>query len=135
MNHIFKKQLRRFILVLFDNISIYSKMWKEHLGHMDDILNIMEEQLFFSKEEKCEFGLTEILYLGHIIGVEGAKVHQENIQAILDCPTPRSITELRGFFEICSYYRRFVKGFSQVGAPMTDLTQKGAFRWTEEAQA
>jgi hypothetical protein len=68
--------------------------------------------IIFSKEEKCEFGMTKILYLGHMIGVEGVKVHQEKIYMILDFPTPRSLIELRGFFRICSYYRRFVKGFS-----------------------
>jgi hypothetical protein len=80
--------------VFFDDIIIYSKTWREHLGHMDEILTIMEEGSLFTKEEKCDFGLNEILYLGHIIGVEGVKVHQEKIQAILDFPTPRSITEL-----------------------------------------
>jgi hypothetical protein len=49
------------------------------LGHVDEILTIMEEQSLFSKEEKGEFGLTKILYLGNIIGVEGVKVHQEKI--------------------------------------------------------
>jgi hypothetical protein len=49
-------------------------------GHVDEILNIMEEESLFSKEEKCEFGLTKILYLGHVIGVERVKVHQEKIQ-------------------------------------------------------
>jgi hypothetical protein len=94
MNHIFNKQLRRFLLVLFDDLLIYSKMWREHLGHVDEILTIMEEHSLFSKEAKCEFGLMEILYLGHIIGVEGVKVHQENIQGILDWPAPRLIIEL-----------------------------------------
>jgi hypothetical protein len=94
MNHIFNKQLRKFLLVFFDNLLIYNRTWKEHLWHVDEILTIMEEQSLFSKEEKCEFGLIEILYLGHVIGVEGVKVHQEKIQMILDWPTPRSITEL-----------------------------------------
>jgi hypothetical protein len=75
-----------------------------------------------------------VLYLGHVVGVEGVKVHQEKIQTILDWPTPRSLTELWGFFEICNYYRRFVKGFSQVGAPLTNLTKKGVFRWSKDAQ-
>jgi hypothetical protein len=52
--------------------------WEENLRHVDDILNIMEEQSLFS-EEKCKFGLTEILYLGHVIGINGMKVHQEKI--------------------------------------------------------
>jgi hypothetical protein len=57
----------------------------------------------------------------------------EMIQAILDWPLPKNITHLHGFFGICSYYRRFVKGFSQLVTPLTDLTKKGVFRWIEEA--
>jgi hypothetical protein len=94
MNHIFNKQLRKFLLVFFDDLLIYNRTWEEHLKHVDEILTIMEEQSLFSKEEKCEFGLTKILYLGHMIGVEGVKVHQEKIQTILDWPTPRSLTDL-----------------------------------------
>jgi hypothetical protein len=101
---------------------------------LDEILGIMEEKSLYAKESKCEFGLTEVLYLGHIIGAKGYRVHQEKIQAILDWPTPKIITELRGFLGICCYYRRFVKGFSQLCASLIDLTKKGAFKWSMEAQ-
>jgi hypothetical protein len=60
-------------------------------------------------------------------------VHQEKIRAILDRPTPRNVTELRSFFGLCSYYRRFIRGFSQLGAPLTDITKHGAFIWTEKS--
>jgi hypothetical protein len=56
------------------------------------------------------------------------------MQAILDWPTTRTLIELKGFLGICCYYRRFVKGFSQLCAPLTDLTRKGAFKWSQEAQ-
>jgi hypothetical protein len=95
----------------------------------------MEDQSLYAKESKCEFGMTEVLYLGHIIGVKGVQVHQEKIQAILDWPTPKTLTELRGFLGICSYYRRFIKGFSQLCAPLTNLTKKGAFRRSAAAQS
>jgi hypothetical protein len=61
-------------------------------------------------------------------------VHQEKIQAILDWPTPKTLTELKEFLGICCYYRRFVKGFSQLCAPLIDLTRKCAFKWNQEAQ-
>jgi hypothetical protein len=126
--------LRKFLLVFFDDLLIYSKTWEEHLRHLEEILSIMEDQSLYAKESKCEFGMTKILYLGHVVSAQGVQVHREKIQAILDWPPPKNISHLRGFFGICSYYRRFVKGFSQLAAPLTDLTKKGAFRWTDEAQ-
>lgn len=122
MSHIFNKQLCKYVLVFFDDIPIYNKTWEEHMGHLDEVLGIMEVQSLFAKMSKCEFGLTEILYLGHVIGIDGVKVHQGKIQAILDWPTPRNITNLRAFLGLCGYYRRFVKGYSQLVAPLIDLT-------------
>jgi len=70
----------------------------------------------------------------HHIGTDGVKVHEEKIWAIWDWPEPRDVTTLRGFLGICTYYRKFVKGFSQLAAPLTNLTKKGAFAWIEGAQ-
>jgi hypothetical protein len=134
MNHIFNKQLRKFLLVFFDDLLIYNKTWEDHLKHVDEILNIMEEQSLYAKESKCEFGMTKVLYLGHIIRVQGVQIHLEKIQSILDWPIPRTLIELKGFLGICIYYRRFVKVFSQLRTLLTDLTRKGAFKWSDEAQ-
>jgi len=101
---------------------------------VDEVLSIMEEQALYAKESKCEFGMTEVLYLGHIIGAQGLQVQREKIHAILDWPIPKTLTELKGFLGICNYYMRFVKGFSQLCAPLIDLTKKGAFKWSNEAQ-
>jgi hypothetical protein len=92
MNHVFNKQLRKHLLVFFDDFLIYSKTWEEHLRHVDQILSIMEEQSLYAKESKCEFGMTEVLYLGHIIGEKGVQVHQEKIRAIREWPTPKTLT-------------------------------------------
>lgn len=66
-----------------------------------------------------------------MISTNGVKVHEEKIQAIRDWPYPRNITELHGIPGLCAYYRRFMRGFSQLAAPLIDLTKKGAFRWTK----
>jgi hypothetical protein len=71
MNHVFNKQLRKHLLVFFDEFLIYNKTWEEHLRHVDQILSIMEEQSLYTKESKCEFGMIEVIYLGHIIGEKG----------------------------------------------------------------
>jgi hypothetical protein len=83
MNHIFRDQLRKPILFFFNDILIYSLSWKEHMRHLDEVLSIMEAQSLYAKESKCKFGMTELLYLGHIISAQGVQVHQEKIRAIL----------------------------------------------------
>jgi hypothetical protein len=134
MNRVFNKQLRKFLLVFFDSILIYSKTWEDHLRHLDELLGIIVSLQLYTKESKCEFGMTEMLYLGHVIGANGVQVHQEKIRAIIEWPTPKNVTELKSFLGLCTYYRKFVKGFSQLTVPLTNLTKKGDFVWIEEAQ-
>ena len=71
MNHTFRAQLRKYLLVFFDDILIYNKTWEEHLKHLDEVLRILEEHSLYAKMSKCEFGMKEMLYLGHIIKAEG----------------------------------------------------------------
>jgi hypothetical protein len=105
------------------------------LTHLYEVQSIMQSQPLYAKESKCEFNMRELLYLGHIIDEQGVQVHQEKIKAILDWPTPKNIMKLRGFFGLCSYYRRFMRGFSQLGAPLIDLTKKGDFHQTEASHS
>ena len=79
--------------------------------------------------------MTELLYLGHVIYQEGVKVDPEKIKAILEWASPINLTKLRHFIGLCNYYCRFVKGsHSRYTATLTDLTKKGAFSWSEEAE-
>jgi hypothetical protein len=99
-------------------------------GEYEALVSSIEDHggtITIRKEYKCEFGMTELLYLGHIINAHGVQVHQEKIMAILDWPTPRNVTELRSFFGLCNYYKWFVMGFSHLGAPLKDLTKHGDF--------
>lgn len=78
--------------------------------------------------------MEEILYLGHKINAQGVSVDEDKIIAIKEWPKPKNLTQVRGFVGLCSYYRLFVKGFSKITTPLTDLTKKGAFTWSETAQ-
>ena len=89
MNHTFRVQLRKFLLVFFDDILIYNKTWEEHLKHLDEVLSILEEYSLYAKMSKCEFGMKEMLYLGHIINGTGVQVDMKKIRAIRDWPTPK----------------------------------------------
>eukprot|EP01018_Ginkgo_biloba_P015294 Gb_10780 [translate_table: standard] len=133
MNKIFKPYLRKFVLVFFDDILIYSKSWDEHIGHVKQVLQILEDNQLYAKKSKCEFGKREVEYLGHAISGEGVKVDSKKIEAILSWSTPKNIKCLRGFLGLTRYYRKFVKGYSQIAAPLTDLLKKEAFGWNEHA--
>ena len=85
------------------------------------------EQSLYVKMSKCEFGMQEMLYLGHVIGANRVHVHSEKIRTILDWSTPKNVIGLKGFLGLCTDYKRYVKGFSQMIAPLTDITKKGAF--------
>ena len=73
MNSIFKPLLRKFVLVFFDDILIYSRYWKDHVQHVDRVLKILEEEQLYAKISKCFFGVQEVEYLGHIVSHEGVK--------------------------------------------------------------
>ena len=67
MNKVFNKQLRKYVIVFFDDILIYSMTWEEHLHHLEEVLTMLADLSFFSKMSKCEFGMIELLYIGHVI--------------------------------------------------------------------
>ena len=89
----------------------------------------------FAKFSKCEFWLSEVPFLGHVISAEGIKVDAKKVQTILDWRPPRNITEVRSFLGLAGYYRRFVKGFSTIALPLTKLLRKDKlFEWSEDQQ-
>ncbi|XP_059071134.1 uncharacterized mitochondrial protein AtMg00860-like [Cryptomeria japonica] len=117
----------------FNDILAYSKLWDEHFTHLDTVLGILNNESLYAKESKCELGMTKLLYLGHIISVDGVRMDPEKIRAIIEWPTPENLTQLRGFLSLCGFYHRFVNGYSRHAAPLTNLMKKGAFIWTPEA--
>ncbi|KAL6348238.1 hypothetical protein AAG906_005529 [Vitis piasezkii] len=111
MNSIFRPYLRKFILVFFDDILIYSPTWEQHLEHVQLTLAVLRQHQFYIKMSKCAFGKQELEYLGHIITHRGVKVDEKKIEAMVAWPRPSNITELRGFLGLTGYYRKFVQGF------------------------
>eukprot|EP00253_Pinus_taeda_P017859 PITA_17859 len=94
MNSIFKPFLRKFVLVFFDDILIYSKSSKDHVEHVDRVLQLLEEKQLYAKRSKCFFGVQEVEYLGHIVSHEGIKVDPRKIKSIKEWNIPTSIKHL-----------------------------------------
>lgn len=73
MNSIFQKQLRRFVIVFFDDILVFSRSEQEHGDHLRIVFEILRSHSLAAKRNKCTFGKKELQFLGHIIGGEGIK--------------------------------------------------------------
>ncbi|GJT69319.1 putative reverse transcriptase domain-containing protein [Tanacetum coccineum] len=109
---------------------------KEHKGHLKLILKLLKEEELYAKFSKCEFWLSKVQFLGHVIDNEGIHVDPTKIESIKDWASPKTPTEIRHFLGLVGYYRRFIKGFSKIARPMKKLTQKSMkFDWEEKAEA
>lgn len=97
MNAIFQPWLRKFVLVFFDDILIYSKSWEEHLNHLKQVLNTLQQQHFYVNLKKCEFGQIAVRYLGHVISNQGVAMDPQKIEAVMMWLLPMTVKALRGF--------------------------------------
>lgn len=135
MNEVLKDFTRKFVIVYLDEILIFSRTKEEHLRHVDMVLRRLSEEELMINMEKCLFMQEELTYFGFVISKGHLKMDQDKVNAILSWPTPRTIGEVRSFHGLAIFYRKFIRGFSQIYAPMLETTkggQKYRFSWTKE---
>ena len=124
MNKVFMEELDKFVVVFIDDILIYSKSAEEHEQHLRIVLEKLRAHELYAKFSKCEFWLTKISFLGHILSEDGVAVDPVKVEAITNWKQPTMVTEVRSFLGLVGYYRRFIEGFSKIARPMTELTKK-----------
>ncbi|GJT89866.1 putative reverse transcriptase domain-containing protein [Tanacetum coccineum] len=135
MNRVCKPYLDKFVIVFIDDILIYSKDEREHEEHLKAILELLKKEKLYAKFSKCEFWISKVQFLGHVIDSRGIHVDPAKIESIKDWASPKTPTEIRQFLGLAGYYRRFIKGFSKIAKSMTKLTQKGIkFDWGEKEE-
>jgi len=104
MNHIFHTYLDRFVVVFIDDILIYSKSEEEHAEYLRIVLQVLKEKKLYAKLSKCEFWLEEVSFIGQIISGSGIVVDPSTVDVVSQWDTPKSVTEVRSFLGLASYY-------------------------------
>jgi hypothetical protein len=100
---------------------------------VDQVLHLLSQHHLFLKQSKCAFGASEVEYLGHLVGKDGIRVDPKNIEAMQDWLHPKTLKILHGFLGLTRYYRKFVKNYGKIAAPLTALLKKNSFTWTPAA--
>jgi hypothetical protein len=133
MNDVLRLYLRRFALVFFDDILIYSSSWAEHLQHLAITLKAIRDHHLHLKRSKCSFGAASVAYLGHIISAAGVAIDADKVTEVESWPEPHYARALRGFLGLAGYYRKFIREFGIIAAPLTCLLRPDAFAWDDDA--
>ncbi|GJW03450.1 ty3-gypsy retrotransposon protein [Tanacetum coccineum] len=114
MNRVFRPYLRKFVLVFFDDILVYSCTVEEHREHLALVFKCLRDEKLYCNRKKCIFGQKQVEYLGHIVSSDGVKANPSKITAMTEWPIPRNLRELRGFLGLTGYYRKFVQGYGKI---------------------
>lgn len=136
VNDVLRDMLNRFVFVYLDDILIFSQSQEEHVHHVQAVLQRLLANSLFVKAEKCEFHAHSVSFLGYRIDRGRIGMDVAKVEAVRTWPTPESRKQLQRFLGFANFYRRFIRGYSSVAAPMTALTSsKVTFRWNPEAEA
>ena len=107
------------LLVYIDDIVIYSSNMEDHIRTLDEALGRLSKAGLKLKPSKCDFFKNEVLYLGHVISDKGVKPNPSDIDSVKIWKEPKSVKQVQQFLGFCGYYRKFVKGFSELAAPLS----------------
>jgi hypothetical protein len=133
MNSVFMSKLDKFVVVFIDDILVYSKSTEDHEEHLWVVLQRLRDHQLYAKFSKCEFWISEVPFLGHVISSEGIIVDPSKVCDVLDWEPPKSVHQVQSFLGLTGYYRRFILNLSKISKPITELLKKGTkYIWSKK---
>uniref|UniRef100_A0A3B1ID85 Gypsy retrotransposon integrase-like protein 1 n=1 Tax=Astyanax mexicanus TaxID=7994 RepID=A0A3B1ID85_ASTMX len=135
MNEVFRDMIDRWVIIFMDDILVYSPSLEDHVNQVRAVLRRLLDHQLYVKAEKCEFHVQELSFLGYTIRPGGVSMNSDKVKAVVDWPRPRTVKELQRFLGFSNFYRRFIRGFSAVAAPLTSLLKGNskALNWSSAA--
>ncbi|KAI7791583.1 hypothetical protein IRJ41_025951 [Triplophysa rosa] len=134
VNSVLGEMINQFVFVYLDDILIFSPSLQAHTQHVRRVLQRLLENRLFVKAEKCEFHAESVTFLGHILSTSGIQADPAKTEAVAEWPVPDTRKGLQRFLGFANFYRRFIRNFGQIAAPLTALTStKTSFRWNQQA--
>lgn len=125
-----------FCVVYLDDILVYSEREEDHPEHVRQVLERLRQYKLYANLKKCHFNTKEVEFLGFIISTKGVTMEPQRIAAIVEWPEPTCVRDVQVFLGFANFYRRFIRKYSHVASPLTDLTRKGSsFHFTSKARA
>lgn len=135
IDNVLGADMQPFVFVYLDDIIIISPDFESHLESLTKVFDRLISAGLTVNREKCQFCLPQLKYLGYVVDRLGLRVDPEKVEAILNIPSPSNVSEVRRFIGMTSWYRRFVKDFSTLVSPLTQLTKKNIrWNWTNECE-
>ena len=114
----------KYALVYLDDIVIFSNTFEEHLQHFRSVLQLLQTAGVSLRLDKCTFFTKSINYLGHVVRPGKLAAAMDTCKAVEGFPEPRTITDVRSFLGLCNVFRRFVKDFARIAAPLNAMLKK-----------
>lgn len=112
------------LLVYLDDILVFSETFEQQLERLETVLKRLADTGLKVKLQRCAFLQQSVKFLGHQISAEGVGMDPSKVSAVKNWKVPTTSKELQSFLGFCSYYRRFIQGFSQIAGLLHDLVNK-----------
>jgi len=127
MNEVLRPVIGNLVVVYFDDILVYSRDEEEHASYLHEVFSILAQENLHGNLKKCDFFKSQVIFLGYVVSAQGIHVDKDKVKAIREWPTATSLHHVRSFHGLASFYRRFMKDFSTIMAPITKILKGKSF--------